>query len=96
MPNEVGDHCTTRQQKTHGTKAEVVYPWHPWFGKEVIVDRAVHALTRTYGWAQASSSDLFLPDGASRWLLHLPQDSYQVLPHNTQREQNNAEEEQKK
>ena len=31
-------HCTTRQHNTHRTEErEVLYPWHPWFGRAVFV-----------------------------------------------------------
>src|SRR3954453_12393107 len=37
-----GDGCTTARQKTHGTESrEVHYPWHPWFGRKVIVVEGV-------------------------------------------------------
>src|SRR5690606_21503888 len=30
--------CTTRRQNTHGTEVrELLYPWHPWFGRLVHV-----------------------------------------------------------
>jgi hypothetical protein len=32
--------CTTTQHKTHGTELEVRYPWHPWYGLKVTVDRS--------------------------------------------------------
>ncbi|RLA16886.1 MAG: hypothetical protein DRQ56_09965, partial [Gammaproteobacteria bacterium] len=39
--------CTTERQKTHGTEAEVLYPWHAWFQKRVHVHRLVRRRDRT-------------------------------------------------
>ncbi len=40
MSGESGSHCTTRQHKAHGTEErEVLYPWHPWFGRRVFVHK---------------------------------------------------------
>src|SRR4051794_9386969 len=34
--------CTTKQHNAHGTEVrEVLYPWHPWFGREVHVHEVV-------------------------------------------------------
>ena len=36
------DRCTSRQRNTHSTEArEVRYPWHPWFGRSVMVYEAL-------------------------------------------------------
>jgi hypothetical protein len=41
-PSVDGRGCTTRQEKTHRTTVqEVCYPWHPWFGRRVIVVEGV-------------------------------------------------------
>jgi hypothetical protein len=35
-------HCTTRQHNAHRTEErEILYPWHPWFGRVVFVDEMV-------------------------------------------------------
>ena len=40
--NEVCGSCTTKQHNAHGTEVrEVLYPWHPWFGREVHVHEVV-------------------------------------------------------
>src|SRR2546429_5384317 len=37
---EFAPHYTTRQHKAHGTEErEVLYPWHPWFGRRVFVHK---------------------------------------------------------
>src|ERR1700693_4777681 len=37
-PGEGGECCTSHQQHTHSTESrEVLYPWHPWFGRFVWV-----------------------------------------------------------
>ena len=37
-PSGCGPRCTTRQHNTHRTEErEVLYPWHPWFGRAVFV-----------------------------------------------------------
>ena len=34
--------CTTKQHNAHGTEVrEVLYPWHPWFGRGVHVHEVV-------------------------------------------------------
>ena len=36
-------HCTTRQHNAHRTEErEVLYPWHPWFGRVVFVHETVN------------------------------------------------------
>jgi hypothetical protein len=38
MPSACASHCTTRQHNAHRTEErEVLYPWHPWFGRVVFV-----------------------------------------------------------
>jgi len=37
-PNVTVGGCTSRQPNTHNTESrEVCYPWHPWFGRSVVV-----------------------------------------------------------
>lgn len=38
--------CTTPQSEAHGTKLEVLYPWHPWFGRQVTVEKSMGAVFR--------------------------------------------------
>jgi hypothetical protein len=42
MWNAVGGHCTSRQHNTHITAShEVLYRWHPWYGRKVWVFNTV-------------------------------------------------------
>ena len=41
IPDALGGRCTTSQRKTHITEAEVLYPWHPLFGRTVVVHRSL-------------------------------------------------------
>ena len=45
MSVPAGD-CTTPQSETHGTKLEVLYRWHPWFGRQVTVEKSIGAVFR--------------------------------------------------
>src|SRR2546426_60662 len=37
-PHACDDRYTSRQRNTHSTESrEVSYPWHPWFGRSVVV-----------------------------------------------------------
>ena len=55
MNGPVGD-CTTPQSETHGTRLEVLYPWHPWFGRQVTVEVSLESVFRCR----------LIDDGASR------------------------------
>jgi hypothetical protein len=42
-----GRSCTTTRQNAHSSELEIVYPWHPWFGRTVAIRRAVNRRVRT-------------------------------------------------
>ena len=45
VPDGFAPRCTTRRHKTHNTVvSEVLYPWHPWHGREVQV---IEGMTRS-------------------------------------------------
>ena len=67
---EADPHCTTARQKTHGTEPrEVHYPWHPWFGRRVVVveevERCDRSVSRCRLEEDESGRSLELP----RWML---------------------------
>jgi hypothetical protein len=38
--------CTTQRHKTHVSSLELCYPWHPWYGKPVLVLAAIERYDR--------------------------------------------------
>ncbi len=64
--NAGGGHCTTRRGNAHRTEErEVLYPWHPWFGRLVHIHEVIE---KTAGDVFRCSCD----DEASGRLLELP------------------------
>jgi hypothetical protein len=62
-----GPHCTTRQHNTHRTEErEVLYPWHPWFGRRVFVHevlvRGNQRVFRCSEAVQAADRRLAIPE----------------------------------
>jgi len=58
--------CTTTRQNAHSSELEIVYPWHPWFGRTVTIKRAVKRRARAVLHAVCED------DGRIR-LLEVPQ-----------------------
>jgi hypothetical protein len=54
--NVIGGSCTTKQHNTHGTEVwEVLYPWHPWFGREVHVHEVVKRGNMPVFWCSTTA-----------------------------------------
>ena len=54
--NEVCGSCTTKQHNAHGTEVrEVLYPWHPWFGREVHVHEVVKRGNMPVFWCSTTA-----------------------------------------
>jgi len=67
MPSACGPDCTTRQHNTHRTEErEVLYPWHPWFGRRVFVHevlvRGNGRVFRCSETVQAAARRLAIPE----------------------------------
>jgi hypothetical protein len=49
--------CTTKQHNAHGTEVrEVLYPWHPWFGREVHVHEVVKRGNMPVFWCSPTAN----------------------------------------
>jgi hypothetical protein len=49
--------CTTKQHNAHGTEIrEVLYPWHPWFGREVHVHEVVKRGNMPVFWCSPTAN----------------------------------------
>jgi hypothetical protein len=64
--NAAGDHCTTRRRNAHRIEdREVLYRWHPWFGRVVRVDGVIEKdggdVFRCCAGGELSSRSLELP-----------------------------------
>src|SRR5262249_46160607 len=65
-----GPCCTTARQKTHGTESrEVHYPWHPWFGRQVLVVEEVKRSDRSVSRFQLEEDESGRSLELPRWML---------------------------
>src|SRR6056297_2032263 len=61
--------CTTPQTNAHDTTFEVLYPWHPWFGKEVIVDQAMVRREQAVFHCRLASDLAARPREVPQWMF---------------------------
>jgi hypothetical protein len=63
--------CTSERGKTHVTEAlEVLYPWHPWFGRTVYIHEVIE---RGDERAMTTSAQMLAPpQGGQDWGENLP------------------------
>ena len=61
--------CTTPQSNAHDTTLEVLYPWHPWFGEQVVVQQVMDRRDRAVFRCRLLSDLAAKPREVPRWMF---------------------------
>lgn len=67
--NVVPARNTTPQPRAHDTTLEVLYPWHPWFGEQVVVHQVIDRRDRAVFRCRLVSNLAAKPREVPQWMF---------------------------